>query len=466
MTLYYRAPDCDLYAGDALAVLQGLPDASVQCCVSSPPYWGLRDYGLPPSVWGGDPDCAHVWIEEMISTEVGKGNWAQGTNGRGEVQPGGVDAKREPMPSTSTRGYCERCKAWRGCLGLEPTPELFVAHIVAVFREVRRVLRNDGVAWVNFGDSYASESAKGGSGTPNGRNGRGEMYARAGLGGLKPKDLVGIPWRVAFALQADGWWLRSDIIWSKPNPMPESVTDRPTKAHEYLFLLTKSAKYFYDSEAIKEPANGWNGSVFGDGKSGDAKVYHRQTPHGDKQAAVGKRTYSGFNDRWDESEATNGAPATRNRRSVWEIATAPYAEAHFATFPPALVEPCILAGTSERGACSVCGAPWRRVVERETRPNWAPPRHEGDVYHRPDSGGGLANDRRATVETGWAPTCDHEAPTVPCVVLDPFVGSGTSALVARQLGRHSIGIDLNPAYLALAQRRLEGQALPLPLGSA
>jgi DNA modification methylase len=254
---FYEDPRATLYLGDARAVLVAMSDESAQCCVTSPPYWGLRDYGAD------------------------------------------------------------------GQLGLEASPDEYVSALVAVFREVRRVLRDDGTLWLNLGDSYARAPEKGGTGTPNGRNKpeMGYTGAKPLPSGLKPKDLVGIPWRVAFALQADGWWLRSDIIWHKPNPMPESVTDRPTKAHEYVFLLAKSETYFYDADAVKEPAvRGHAGSRFDSGKT---------AAHQLGRASATPRVDDG----------------TRNRRSVWSIATRPFKGAHFATFPPALVEPCILAGS-------------------------------------------------------------------------------------------------------------------------
>lgn len=323
-----------LYCGDALEVLRSLPDESVHCCVTSPPYWGLRDYGVD------------------------------------------------------------------GQLGLEATPGEYVAQMTAVFAEVRRVLRSDGTCWLNIGDSYASDAAKGGSGTPNGRNGRGENYARPGLGGLKPKDMVGIPWRLAFSLQDEGWYIRSDIIWAKSNPMPESVTDRPTKAHEYLFLLTKSARYWYDADAIKEPAawDRWGDQTIKKKMPGAGSWLRDKTkdeldatvrPRHRKQDNHENRRYAGFNDRWDASEEDGTAPKFRNKRTVWNIATEAYSEAHFATFPTKLVEPCILAGCPKGGT-----------------------------------------------------------------VIDPFLGSGTTALVARRTGRKAIGIELNAEYAEMAVKRV------------
>jgi DNA modification methylase len=292
------------YIGDTRDGLRAFAAAGIraQTCVTSPPYWGLRDYGVP------------------------------------------------------------------GQLGLESTPAEYVERMVEVFRLVRDVLADDGTLWLNLGDSYASATK--GSGGPSDKQlsnagSRYEMSQRL-QHGLKDKDLCGIPWRVAFALQADGWYLRSDVIWQKPNPMPESVTDRPTKAHEYLFLLAKSERYFYDAAAIAEPG---------------------VIPAGTKAAkgSAERSAQPGVNARPPEYKIYDG---TRNRRTVWTVATQPFSEAHFATFPPALIEPCILAGSPVGG-----------------------------------------------------------------IVLDPFMGSGTTAKVAQSLGRRWIGCELNPEYVAMQRKR-------------
>ncbi len=381
-----------------------LADGCVQTCVTSPPYWGLRDYGVPGQLGlEAVPDCL---------------GWATGA----------------------------------------PCGECYVCRMVAVFREVWRVLRPDGTLFLNLGDSFNSNPTKGGSGTPNGRNNRGEGYARKwrnGAGradgivddraqrnrngvsfdGLKEKDLCGIPWRVAFALQADGWYLRSDIIWHKPNPMPESTQDRPTKSHEYIFLLTKSARYYYDSVAVAEPAAYPNDKRRPLGSQGAWQLDGR------------KRGENGGGKAYDHDTST------RNRRSVWTIATAPYSGAHFATFPPKLVEPCILAGTSERGCCPACGAPWERVVERENNGRTFPGDGLGWDERKADGKGGSGG-HVASTTTGWLPTCAcpaHEP--VPCLVLDPFNGSGTTGRVAVQHRRRYVGTELNQDYIALAHER-------------
>ena len=354
--------------GDCRDVLHTLPDESVHCCVTSPPYFGLRDYGV------------------------------------------------------------------EGQMGLEATPDAFVAGMVEVFREVRRVLRDDGTLWLNIGDSYANDSKWGGSTggkhvkAPHGDTGVGRRKLHTGL---KGKDLIGVPWLLAFALRADGWYLRQDIIWSKPNPMPESVRDRCTKAHEYLFLLSKSQRYYYDAEAVSEQATCGNEFAY----AGDASGLHSGESHagsgkstrrfkkgvagwaaGDKRDAVshnqvGRATHAEAVKRAkdiDESarsvdsgphslsefEAKHGREyITRNKRSVWTIPTQPFKEAHFATFPPDLVEPCILAG------CPLGGT-----------------------------------------------------------VLDPFGGAGTTGLVADRLQRNATLIELNHEYAAIARHRIHSDA--------
>lgn len=390
--------------------LSDIEVGSAHCCVTSPPYWGLRDYKVALRVWDGDPAHNHVWNLKKIATEVGKGNWAQGMNGRGEVQPGGVDAKREPIRGEVRTGFCE-CGAWLGCFGLKPTPELYIEHAVLIFREVRNVLKSDGTLWVNIGDSYARNGGSIGGGNREllhleGKQSR--MLKIPENSDLKEKDLVGIPWMLAFALRADGWYLRQEIIWAKPNPMPESVTDRCTKSHESLFLLSKSPKYYFDHEAIKEPCvqderrpsfRGGayiNNSTFNNaegGKSTDTgnirlgrasgNKSHKHTEAYEASDTEELRTKAGL------MKISDTAYEYRNKRDVWTIATHPVKEAHFATFPPKLVEPCILAGCPKDGT-----------------------------------------------------------------VLDPFTGSGTTGLVALRNRRNFIGIELNPEYIAIAKNRL------------
>jgi len=328
--------------------------------------------------------------------------------------------------------------------------------MVEVFREVRRVLRDDGTLWLNVGDSFAAgggyspgapSNVSGSKSARGAGNGDAKTGARTAPPGLKPKDLVGIPWRLAFALQADGWYLRSDIVWAKPNPMPESVTDRPTKSHEYVFMLTKRERYYWDATAVREPAAASSiariSQATFDTQTGGPKDY----ANGTNPNRSARKTLENF--------AKNPG---RNIRDVWTIPTEPCAAAHFAVMPSALVEPCIKAGTSERGCCQACGAPWERVVERKGSESKA----VGKSQAKRDVGlatafSGYADGSSAPTFTtiGWVPTCKCDAgDPQPCVVLDPFFGAGTVGLVSERLGRSYIGIELNPEYAEIARRRI------------
>jgi len=375
-----------IYQGDCLEVMKTFPDELVQCVVTSPPYWGLRDYGV------------------------------------------------------------------NGQLGLEKTPGLYVEKLVEIFREVRRVLRKDGTVWLNLGDSYTSDglkrmSVKLGSGIQANQRAKNNDYEKvtASRGAryyrninLKQKDIIGIPWHVAFALQADGWWLRSPIIWSKPNPMPESVTDRPTNSHEYIFLLTKNRFYYYDQDAIREDykMNRWGGKY----KTNEDSV---KIKPGDYRAG-GQGQLNRMNYDCYSHEG-------RNIRSVWEIPTEPFPGAHFATYPRKLVSQCLKAGTSEYGACAECEGPWERVVEVEniTRTRKTGKGQDTEIGRK----GRAGEPNRKT--TGWQPTCNCDTKEIkPCVVLDPFIGSGTTAEVAQRMIRRWIGIELSDEYIKIAEKRL------------
>jgi site-specific DNA-methyltransferase (adenine-specific) len=305
----------EIKQGDCLEVLKTLPSESVNCCITSPPYWGLRDYGTGEWI-GGDPNCSHKRDSKQSElTQTGHRN-LEGAVGDGIY-----------------KDKCKRCGAERKDrqIGLELTPDNYVQKMVDVFREVRRVLSGDGTLWLNLGDSY-SGSGKGPAGNLGGDERHlEEKHTKIIPEGLKQKDLVGIPWRVAFALQADGWYLRQDIIWHKPNPMPESVTDRCTKAHEYIFLMTKSANYHYDVDAIKEMANPDNAKRYEYQFGGHKNELLADTNLGGPP--IGYREYDG----------------KRNKRSVWSVNVKPYKEAHFATFPKELIEPCVLAGCPKDG---------------------------------------------------------------------------------------------------------------------
>jgi DNA modification methylase len=396
-----EAATATILTGDALETLRTLPSGSVHCCVTSPPYWGLRDYG------------------------------------------------------------CD------GQIGLEDTHEQFTERLVAVFREVRRVLRDDGTCWVNMGDGYCTQGGPGVQGKHGECAGRAAAILAVREGrtgkraeGIKPKDLIGQPWMLAFALRADGWYLRQDIIWHKPNPMPESVTDRCTKAHEYIFLLTKSARYFYDAEAIKEKSNG-NAHARGSGVNPKAKMAKVGGWAGkDGGAPDGEHTAvaraQGPRSKQNESfsEAVKDLVDERNKRSVWTVTTRGYPEAHFATFPPKLIEPCIKAGCPGQ-CCSKCGAPWKREVDVSyDNPGSRTTNGPRSVENRHQTAGFKQRLEKRTKTLGFKPTCECAAEPAGGVVLDPFGGSGTTAEVALRNDRSAILIELNPEYVELIHKRL------------
>ena len=427
-----------LIPGDCRTVLPTLDAGSVHTCVTSPPYYGLRSY----------LDASHP------------------------------DKHRE--------------------IGSKATPDEYLQTMVEVFREVRRVLRDDGTCWVNIGDSYASQ---GGGGESRMREiyaddpsrwkgvhsaaGNGQRSCRV-TGGLAAKQLLMMPARLALALQADGWWLRSQIVWSKPNPMPESTRDRPTSAYEMVYLLAKASRYFYDADAVREEF-----SSAADHATRNV-IY---CAHGNGETSRGR----------GDGHNMLGKPETgRNLRNVWTIATQAFSESHYATMPTALVERCIRAGTSERGCCAQCGTPWVRELEKNLIPGpkacktFIVDKRDADA-DRNDQGSNRAKDghkagwRRADNTTGWQPGCrcrvrciecngtgysepvpatyapGHDCrvcngdgwvipPTVPCTVLDPFAGAGTTLLVADRLQRNAVGIELNAAYTEMAMERVKRDA--------
>jgi DNA modification methylase len=432
--------------GHVLEVLRTLPLESVHCVVTSPPYWGLRTYGTEPQVWGGSPQCVHSWETAVIPSGNG-----QTTHPMVAQTLNGPSATRSPRTSTT----CRDCGAWQGELGLEPTPELYVDHLADVFDEVRRTLRSDGTLWLNMGDTYCTHPS-GLSGEKRWKASTLEIRDRTGAEqagsidkrtpNLKEKDLIGIPWKVAFELQRRGWWLRSDCIWAKRNPMPEPVRDRPTRSHEYVFLLAKSRRYFYDAEAVREPLR----------ESSLRRLRHHLPNPVDNPAYQSKHPRGDFR---RFPMLANTDPAGRSLRSVWQIATQPYPGAHFATFPEALPAVCIRAGTSEHGACAKCGTPWVHRVRAEgggIGHDWHPNKSLAFGRGQGIAAPGIHDGTYRRIDLGFRKVCQCESQrVVPCLVLDPFMGSGTVLAVALRLGRRSIGIDLNPGYAALARERIE-----------
>lgn len=446
MSIYLDDGDVLLRHGDARTELLDLPAGIAQTCVTSPPYYALRDYQT--ATWtGGDPEHDHAGQTIL------------------QAPPGTAKQASNHGANAITAGDCS-CGARRvdNQIGLEQTPDEYVDQIVQVMRGVRHVLRDDGTAWIVIGDSYSRD---GGTQTHAGAHDglaaaadRHDPYARARrradkitptpparrFAGAKPKDLLMVPAAVALALRADGWYLRAEIIWDKPNPMPESVEDRPSKADERILLLAKSERYFYDGHAIREPAV--PGHLYGN--------MNNRASWGRMESGRGPWT-------------SGGKPVDddRNARSVWRIATQPFPGAHFATYPQDLVARCIRAGTSEHGSCGSCGAPWRRIVELvggQTSGRTAAQADAADdagiLHARYPVNGSVDSVRAAHVTRGWEPTCRCSAGVIaPQIVVDPFMGSGTTAVVARRMGRHALGIDLNAEYLQMASDRLAQRSL-------
>lgn len=419
---------CRIHVGGALEVLATLPTESVHCVITSPPYWGLRGYT-------GDP----------------------------------------------------------GMIGLEPTFGEHVKNLVRVFREIRRVLRPDGTVWLNYGDAYANSGTGG-----NGATGGADKSTLASPmpppnttptrktipHGLKPKDLMMMPARVAIALQEDGWWLRSDIIWKKPNPMPESATDRPCSAHEHIFLLAKAPRYFYDAVAVSTPLKESSARRLAqptlldqeggpkDPKTGNRShrkvienLHKRHFPSGWAQSKNYRSQDPRYADR-DPETITEGRPEAltgANMRNVQTFASAQYKGAHFATYPPDLVQMCVKAGTSERGVCPVCLAPWLRqsTADYRQRDDMLDVRRYGDNDNELDASSrwhGYPDLRKTTATVGWEPSCKCGADPVPATVLDPFAGAGTTGLVAERLGRDSLLIEISQEYAELAADRILADA--------
>lgn len=471
--------------GSALDVLRTLPDASVQLVCTSPPYFGLRAYGTEPQVWGGDPGHGHEWDETI------RRQHQPNTSAASTLNPCPAKDNRVERGNGDIRQAFCPCGAWRGELGSEPTPGLFIEHLVSIFDEVWRVLRKDGLVFCNLGDSY-SGSGKG----PTGHNGIGDQGERQGFvgapndsapettglnaapgyrvafrigrayvnqkrgsigAGIPAKNLLLIPQRFAIAMQERGWIVRSEIAWAKTSAMPESVRDRPTSAWEPIWMFAKQARYFYDGDAVRQPntdatiARHARSGVESPSDHAYSNGRHGLAPHRGSLAISGGLGMEG------------GRALGANLRNVWTLGPSPFADAHFATFPPEIPRRCILAGTSDKGACPACGSPWGRVVERGRYGSRNDHTGRYEVGNRQQSselkGANYYANYRPPETTGWQQGCScPPAPPRPCVVLDPFGGSGTTGLVADRLGRDAVLVELNPEYARMAEKRIAADA--------
>jgi DNA modification methylase len=464
-----------IFDGHWLTVAKQIPDASVHVCVTSPPYYGLRSYGTEPQIWS-DPSnwtqqvaieegtfhCDHDWIP----IKQYKDSWRRGETASSYAQSHGVKRTPEQLKEgrwTHTE-VCGTCNAWRGELGQEPSPTLFIEHLTQCFAEVWRILRPDGTLWVNIGDSHYNyrpgqhddARAQGYNRLKSG-NARDipSFTAKRGykIEGLKEKDLIGIPWMLAFALRDWGWYWRSECHWFKPNPLSESVTDRPTKNHEPILMFTKSERCFYDKWAITEPPTGNTHP-----RLARSKRYQTRKNNGNAKgfAAEGRNNNSFMN-------ATVGdiCPGGRNKRSFWIMNVQGYPEDHYAAFTEELPKTAILAGSSEIGCCRECGAPWSRMVLKPAKAINDKDELE-ERWRRAAAERGIDIDNATTgdsITLGWQRNCScYAGRPVAATVLDPFSGRGTTGTVAVRYGRNFVGADLKPEYVKMIRKNLAGES--------
>lgn len=516
MEPFYQEPNSQVYCGHALDVLAELPDESVDCVPTSPPYWGLRSYKTEPVIWDNHRDCEHEW-DDLIPNPMAK----SGKHGPASVI-GAKIAQHEVRKESNQGNFCLKCGAWRGELGLEPTIELYISHLLSIFDEVKRVLKKTGTCWVNIGDTYSGSGQDSGKLPGTKRCGDTGIDSRSvdivgtgrpvtvGIKNVPAKSLCLIPERFALAMVERGWILRNNIIWYKPNPMPESVKDRFTGTWEYFYFFVKSSTPQYwinsrirqlvdkqplgirgvegiDWEWIKHSAcdgqgcnnkrciNGhvksslWEGRDYWFEQQFEAYTEPLNRWGGDtlkhdtsKTAEYKDMMNIGYSSAFRVGQPMRPNELGRNKRDVWEINTEPYPEAHFAVFPEKLVETPILAGCPSM-ICKKCGKAREKILTTEYevagKGNANMKRKGGekdDLVARP------YETRMLAIRTSEGYTdCGCNAGFESGVVLDPFAGSGTTGAVAKRLGRKYIGIDLNPSYYKLHKKRL--QAIPLPM---
>jgi DNA modification methylase len=438
-----------LLEGHVLAKLRELPDNIVQCVTTSPPYYGLRSYETESQLWHGNRDCEHQWEvrpPRRLRTDKDVKNPTT-------IQNANKGSNHNLNPTKE----CSLCGGWFGELGHEPTPDMFIENLLDIFDEVKRVLRDDGVCYINIADSYVGGGNKRGGDAPlfnkqaSNRGATGQCTEfQPNLEGTiyKPKDLYLVPQRLAIGLQERGWWIRNEIIWHKVNCMPESMHDRCTRSHEQIWMISKSPHYYYDQDAIREP-------------HAEVSLERVQKPFRLTEQVEGRAV----NTDGSESMERFCHPAGANRRTVWSLSTNQFKGKHYAGYPLDLPKICIMAATSEKGACVNCGSPYQRITEYESieryeldpsDPRYRPSRYESKYEDiKGEDGTGM----RYTVvkQLGWQPSCKCGSDkTRPCIVLDPFNGTGSTGIVALQNGRNYIGIELKPEYIKMTQERFVG----------
>jgi DNA modification methylase len=397
--------------------MRKLPDCSIDLVITSPPYWGLRNYGdCAEKIWGENKDCEHDWGEKHT---------------RHQEAPGKTSLiKQKGLEYTVTTSTCTKCGAWKGQFGLEPHPQMYIDHLVEICREVKRILKPSGSFYLNLGDSYYNSSSE------------------KDKGWLQSKQLLLIPSRVACALQDDGWILRNDNLWLKPNPMPISVKDRLNNTYEHIFHLVKEQRYFYDLDAIREPHKD---STIGSSSalSSTATIRKVGREYIEKNNIEGEMKQKILN--YIQSDA--GHPLGKNPGDIFEVTVQPFAESHFAVYPPELLYKPIKSSCPER-VCINCGTPWTREMIVDIEHNRENKREDAKV--RLDGLERVPNDWEPKEVHGfeWKKNCTCESDYTPGIVLDIFNGSGTTCLVAKQLGRRYIGFDINPEYCVMAQNRV------------
>ena len=421
-----------IICADVREQMKTLPNESIDCVITSPPYWALRDYGIEPTIWDGDENCEHEWGESKEKkTNLQAGN------------PEFQRPWREEASGISKAQFCTKCSAWKGQLGLEPTFDLYIRHLCDIFDEIKRVLKKTGTCWINIGDTY-SGGGQGGADWNGKETTPGSAYARMKIKEVQPKSLCQIPSRFAIEMSNRGWILRNELIWYKPNCMPSSAKDRFTVDFEKIFFFTKSRRYFFEQQfepSIGEPR--WGGDTFTPKEGTEYK----------NEAAIKVR----------ERLMTS---SNRNKRCVWKITTNPFPEAHFAVFPEKLIEPMIKSGCP-RNVCVRCGQPKEKVYETKINTDDLNFNERtkllkinigagGEIFKRdyindPEYRKRLAE--KETIFKGYS-TCSCNVGFKAGIVLDPFMGSGTTCVVARKQGRDYIGIDIKEEYVEMTKKRI------------